>query len=357
MPTQSVNFEIGVLAAAGQEAAIEYRDGLRRACNLLRVQEEVKGKPKWTGGQNYPVTVNMQDHTGITQFVDGFELFDPTANETQRNPLYPLCISGLLMKIGVAERYLYGATNGAMKKKIRFLTESCMGFLQRQWSQRVVGGTGAGFANWITLNGIDSTAGVFEENAVGSQTNTIGGLSKSTYSNVIGWQNTVANLNNAFGTNQIGLYNLLEQTKKHKDVDKTKKRWFMTVAGMTNIKRVLQGYSFFANQDPKSLDIGQVVEYYQGIRIHQEQFLPIDGAASTTYPMTALLLDLEDIFWAWGQAQGNEGGKLPDGFFGVGDWASLGGLQMVIGCPMMVVGNTIVTDMGSSGIAYAGETY
>lgn len=357
MPTQSVSFDMGVLAAAGQEAAIEYRDGLAKACNLLRAQEEANGKPKWHGGQLYLTTSNMQDHTGITQFVDGFELFDPTANETQRNPSYPLCVSGLLMKIGVTERYLYGATNGAMKKKVRFLTQSCMGFLQRRWSQRILAATGAGFSNWITLNGIDSTAGVFEENAVGSQTNTIGGLSKTTYSSVIGWQNCVSNLNNAFGTNQIGLYNLLEQTKKHKEVNPKKKRWFMTVQGMTNIKRVVQGHQYFTSTDPKSLDYGTVVDLYQGIRIHQEQFLPIDGASTTTYPMTALLLDLEDIFWAWGQAQNGEGGALPDGYFGTGTWEKLGGLQMVIGCPMMVVGNTIVTDMGSSGIAYAGETY
>lgn len=359
MPVQSVNFDIGVLAAAGQEAADDYRDGLAINCSLLHWQEKANGKgtKKWKGGQYYPGSINMQNHTGISQFVDGFELFDASANETQRVPLYPLCVSGLLMKIGVTERYIYGATDGAMQTKVRTLTQSCMGFLQRSWEQRILTATGSGFGNWLTLNGIDSSAGVFERGAAGSgQSNTIGGLSKATYASVIGWNNRVANLNNAFGTNQIGLYSLVQQTRIHKP-ETGKKAWFMTLNGMVNIKRVVQGYQRFTSTDSKSMDFGTPVEFYQGIPIYQDTFLPVAGAATTTYPMTALLLDADDIFWAWGKAQKGDGAPLPDGYFGTGQWAPIGGLQSVIGCPMMVVGNTIVLDMGSSGIAYAGETY
>lgn len=358
MPVQTVSFDIGALAVAGQMAAVEERDGLARACNLLAAQKEVKGTPKWEGGQNFPVTINMQDHTSITQFVDGFELFDPSANETQRNALYPICISGLLMKIGVAEQILYGQTTGSLKKKIRLLTSSCMGFLQRAWETRILTGTGAGFANWITLNGIDSTLGVFEEQAVGLQTNTIGGLPKSTYNTVIGWQNVLGDFANAFGTNQIVMYQMLEQTKIHKAVNTRTKRWFMTVNGMTFLKRVTQGYERFTTRKSSDLDLGVEVDVYQGIRIYQENFLPIAGATTATHPMTALLLDLEDIYWAWGKPSGEMGNKLPDGYFGTGEWGSLGGLQnMVLGSPMMVYGNTIVTDMGSSGIGVRGQVF
>ena len=182
MPSTTLTMDWGLLAAVGQESASVYRDGLAKEVPLLNFQEQAhgKGKPKWEGGANFNVTVNMQNHTGITAFTDGYELFDPTAYETQRDPLYPLCMSGLLMKIGGLEMYYYGATDGGLRKKIDYLTKSCMGFLRRQWETRILGGTGSGFTQWLTLNGIDSTSGVFERAAVGSQSNTVGGLSKST---------------------------------------------------------------------------------------------------------------------------------------------------------------------------------
>lgn len=359
MPSTSVNFDVAVLAAAGQRAASMSRDGLRRACSLLHAQEMVngKGKPKWEGGQYFHTEITMRDHTGITQFVDGYELYDASAYETQQNPLYPMAISGLMMKIGEAERRLLGATEGALRHKVETLTEATMGFLQRQWQFRVLAATGLGFSNFVTLNGIDSTAGVFEQDAVGSQTNVIGGLSKATYSGVIGWQNQVANLNNAFGTNQIGLFNLIANTIVHKPLDKKKKIWLMTVQGGVNLKRVTQGVQRFVSTDPKDTDFGVPIEFYDGVKIYQESFLPTSGTNTTTYPMTAMLLDLEDIFFAWGGEVSDVGGKLPSGYFGTGDWRLIGGLQSVLGCPMSVVGQTIVTDMGSSGIAYAGETF
>lgn len=359
MPAINLNFEISVLAAAGQRAASTSRDGLRRACSLLHAQEMVngKGKPKWEGGQYMTTEITVQNHTGITQFVDGYELYDASAYETQQVPRYPLAISGLMMKIGEAERRLLGATEGALRHKVETLTEATMGFLQRQWQSRVLTGTGTGFTNFITLNGIDSTAGVFEQDAVGSQTNVIGGVSKATYSGVIGWQNQVANLNNAFGTNQIGLFGLIANTEVHKPLNKKKKVWLMTVNGVTFLKRVTQGVQRFVSTDPKDTDFGVPIEYYDGVKIYQESFLPTSGVNTTTYPITAMLLDLEDIFFAWGGEMSDVGGKLPSGYFGMGDWRLIGGLQSVLGCPMSVVGQTIVADMGSSGIAYAGEIF
>lgn len=361
MPLQSVGFDVSVLASAGQMAASEKRDGLRRTCSLLHAQEVIngKGKPQWKGGQYFSTEITVQDHTGITQYADGFENYDASAYETQVVPLYPMCISGLMMKLGETQVRLLNATDGALRHKVETLSAATLGFLQRQWQFRIVTGgtTGPGFSNWTTLNGIDSTAGVFEQDAFGSQTNTIGGVSKTTYANVLGWQNCVANLNNAFGTNQIGLFDLIEQTKVHKPLDPKKKVWLITVQGMVNLKRVIQGNQLFTSNDPKDLDFGTGIEMYGGIKIFTENFLPISGTNTTTYPITAMLLDLEDIFFAWDKGKAAMGVNQIDGYFGTGQWGYIGGLQSVLGCAARVVGNTIVTDMGSSGIAYAGQTF
>lgn len=357
MPSTSVTFDVGVLAFAGQRGASTGRNGLLKDCALLHAQEAIngKGKPVWEGGQNYHTRLTVRDHTGVTQFVDGYELYDSTAYETEQNTLYPLCNSGLLMKIGIAERRLLSATDGALAAKVEALAEETVSFLQRQWQYRVVTGTGVGFTNWTTLNGIDSTGGILEQDAVGSQTNIIGGLSKSTYSGVPGWQNQVANLGNAFLTNQIGLYGLLENRKVYKPINK-KTIWLMTVAGRTNLKRVTQPNQMFISTNPKDTDFGVPIEIYQGIKIYTDSFLPIAGTNTTTYPMTAVLLDLEDIFFAFAPAAKDVMGSLPSGYFGMGDWGPIAGLQNVAGCPMNVNGNTVAAAIGSSGVAYAGET-
>jgi hypothetical protein len=359
MPSTSVTFDWGLYAAVGQEAASERRDALAKECPLIGHQEQVrgKGKPKWEGGQNFTVALSMVQHTGITQFLDGYEEYDNAANEPDRVAAYPLVMSGLLMKIGGLERYTYGATPGGMRKKIESLTVNCMGFLKRGWEARIIGGVGTGFTSWIGFNGFDSTAGIFERSAVGSQSNTIGGLSKSTYANVIGWNNCVVNLNNAFGTNQIGLYQLIAQTKIHKDGGK--KAWFFSTQGVTNVKRVVQAYERYMPND--KLDLGRPVMQYQGHPVYQESFMPVStatgGSTTNTYPITAYFIDFEDIFFSWGEAQKGEGSPLPDGYFGIGEWGPIAGNTTVIGCPMAVVGQTIVADMGSSGCAYGGETY
>ena len=55
-----------------------------------------------------------------------------------------------------------------------------------------------------TLNGIDAATGWFEEGAFGSgQSNSVGGLSKSTYASA-NWNNQVASAGGAFNTNRAG---------------------------------------------------------------------------------------------------------------------------------------------------------
>ncbi len=82
------------------------------------------------------------------------------------------------------------------------------------------------------------------------------------------------------------------------------------------------------------------------------------GTSTNTYPITAYLIDSEDIFTEWSTAVSmDDGDGLPDGFFGVGSWRRISGEQMVYGCPMMVGGQNLVADMGSSAVVIRGETY
>ncbi len=234
-----------------------------------------------------------------------------------------------------------------------------MGFLRRAFNQRVVAGLGSGYTDWYTLNGIDYATGVMERSAVGSQSNTIGGLSKSTYSNVIAWNNVVVDMNNLWGSNLNQLYGAITQVKIHKP-DLNSKVWLFSTAGMDNIKRSVQANERYYITD--KLDAGVPVEVYHDIRIHQENFMPVStatgGASTNTYPITAYLLDTDDIYTCWSQKVNfSNGVTLPDGYFGVGEWRQVSGEQLVICCPMMVGGANIIADMGSSAIVIRGQTF
>jgi len=233
-----------------------------------------------------------------------------------------------------------------------------MGFLHRNWTQRIVASIGSGFTGWGTFNGFDSTAGIFESGAAGSgQSNSIGGLSKSTYAFAIGWNNRVANMADAFGTNSNVLYQVLTATKRHKDSGK--KCWLFSDAGMNNIKRTVSANERYMVKD--DLDAGRMVEVYQGIKIYQEPQMPIStatgGSATNTDPITAYLVDSEDIFPVWMKGVRMGEIDIPDGYFGVGEWRPIQGTQAVWGMPMFVAGQLITADMGSSAVVHSGETF
>ena len=210
MPSATLTIDWGILSNVSVEAASEQRDGLALESGLMKASEAASGKgtKKWTSGGRYPVSVQMYTHTGITSFSDGYEEFDNSAVEPDRVAYYSPAVSGLLLKIGIKETYEYGSTTSGLKNKVKRLVSNGMGFLHRNWTQRIVSGLGSGFTDWTTFNGFDVTGasgGVFERAAAGSQSNTIGGLSKSTYSFAIGWNNRVVNLSNAYGSNQTGV--------------------------------------------------------------------------------------------------------------------------------------------------------
>lgn len=351
----------GLLSACGLAAADERVDGLAQTSGLMRMDEEVGGKQgrKWEGGARYPRGVLMYAATGVSSMPSGYEAYDNTIVEPERVAYFNLALSGLLMKIGLKEMIQYGnSPNNALKRKIESLTQSCIGFLHREWTKRSVGGLGSGFTDWGTLNGFDVTAGVFESGAAGSgQSHSIGGLSKSTYAFAIGWNNVVVNLGNAFGTNQHNLFQLLARVKNHKDGGK--KAWLASTQAMVNLKRAALGYEQYSSKDP--LDMGRAVEVYQGIKIYQEPQMPVStatgGSATNTNPISFYLLDNDDIFYAWARDVAMAGHSIKSGRFGVGQWGPINGQTGVFGCPVLTAGNLIVGDMGSSGVAYGGETY
>lgn len=364
--TQTIDWEI--ISSMGIAAAKDIRDALHLESGFMEAQNDVhgEGKPEWGPLYRYQVSLNFYNHTGISALPTGYEPFDPTSITPNRSAFYNPALCGLMMKIGVAEHMQIGQDATAMGQLVKFRTISCMGYLKRQYTRQIVAGGGAGFSNWGTLNGIDYTGasgGVLERSAVGSQSNTIGGLSKSTYGYAVGWNNVVQDLANAAGSNIWRLNLAINQTEIYKKAQKTQ-RWIMSTTFRSLLARSATSQVIFMNG--QDLDQGRNTATYGGRKIYTEPQMPVStatgGSSTNTYPMSAILLDTEEIMVLWQKsptppAGSADGVRLPNGYFGVGRWYNLGGTQMVMGCPILVAGNLVTKSMGSSAVVIRGETY
>lgn len=366
MPTATLpSLDWELISSMGISAAKTKRDALALTSGFMEANNKYHGASgmKW-GAENLPtwqVGINFYNETGITEFPTGYEGFDPSEAWPERSAFFQPKVSGLLMKMGVTELYTLGQSNEAVAAATQARMVSCMGYLHRQFARQAVAGGGVGFTNWGTLNGIDYTGangGVFESSAVGSQSNTIGGLSKSTYSFAIGWQNVVVDLNNAFGTNSWRLNQARRLADKHK-ADGSKRCWIFSTAGATNLDRAYNTQVMYVNGNTEG--ISRIVPKWGGYDVYMEPQMPVStatgGSATNTTPLTGILLDNADIYMAFLKKVNVQGMSAPDGYFGVGEWKQINGQSLVWGCPIMVAGNLIVTDMGSSAAVLKGESY
>lgn len=367
--TQVIDWEI--ISSMGIAAAKDVRDALHLESGYMNSQTDThgEGKPLWGNIYRYQVTLNLLNHTGITALPTGYEPFDPTSITPNRSAFYNPALCGLMMKIGVAEHMQIGQDGAAMQALVKMRTISCMGYLKRQFTRQTVAGGGAGFSQWGTLNGIDYTGtsgGVLERTAVGSQSNTIGGLSKATYGYAIGWNNVVQDLANAAGSNIWRLYLALAQTENYKAAGALMKsqKWIVSTELRSNMQRSAVGQVMFINS--QDLDQGKPVTTYGGRKVYTEVQMPVStatgGSSTNTYPLSGILLDTEEIMTLWQAAPtppagSADGVRLPNGYFGVGRWYNLGGTQMVMGCPILVAGNLVTKSMGSSAAIIRGQSY
>lgn len=336
-------------------------DALHLESGFMKCMQESWGKngAPWGDELVYQHTLNLYNHAQPVAFPTGYEAFDSSTVSPVQSAFYKPEVTGVMMKLGVKEVSDLGGKTDALRKAVEDRQESTLGFLMRQFVKQIVAGGGVGFSRWLTLNGIDYTGtsgGVFEENAVALQGNTIGGLSKSTLSFAKGWNNVLQDLSSAFGANVWRLHLAIMQVREFIG-DLSGHRWLMSTNAATFLSRSSTNQIMFVNG--ADLDLGKTAPTFGGIKIHVEPQMPTAGSATTTYPLSAILLNTKRIRVAFQDKVSGPGGSLtlPHGFAGMGSWANLGGVQYVAGCPIFFRGNTIVEEMGSSAAIIRGEAY
>lgn len=347
MGTTSLTIGNEILSTTMHITMKEFRDGLHLATAFLDAQERVHGKaqPSQEGGSRIIQPVTLAVHSNTTALDSGYERIDLSAADVSRPAVYDFAHVVKPVVISMEEE-LINAGKARVIAMAEMRTKSVANEMRREFVKQLVAGGVPQWQNkWTTLNGIDYSTGMLEENAVGSQTNSVGGLSKSTYALTTGWQNQTFNGAGSFNANGLaGLYDLKVETNAVSasgpiDIILASKN------GFKNLKRTLQANERY--MDDSKLDGGRMAQFWDGVRIEVEPQMPNAGTTTTASPISFYFINSKDIYVMWD----------PMGYFFLEDFETVSGEYDVRAAKMRCRGQLVAAALGSSGLAYGLEAF
>lgn len=352
MATTAITFGNEFLSTTMYVLMKEWRDGVGYKHAFLEAYQRVHGKGGKTqaGGTRIVQPLGFGEHSKTTRMQTGYERIDLSVSDVFVPAVFdwgsvrrPVAISG-------EEEFI----NSGEAKVLDILQERTMmaaEALRRECVKHIVQNNVAGWQDWGSLNGVDAastgyTAGYLEENAVASQTNSVGGVSKSTYSAKKGWQNQRYDGSASFNSNGLaGLYDLRVETKAVSASDESGKVILASRSAVKNLKRSLSAYERYI--DSTKLDGGRMVEYWDGTQIETEYDMPDAGATTTADPISFYFVDLHDIYPIFD----------PKGFFFMTPFENVSGEFETRRALIRVRGQLIAKHLGSSGIGFDLNTF
>tara|TARA_R110001583_G_scaffold11844_1_gene53045 strand:- start:22776 stop:23792 length:1017 start_codon:yes stop_codon:yes gene_type:complete len=192
-----------ILSSTARARSKKALDNLFTTVPLLDHIKKAGGVEEISGGQRITRAAILAEHSNITQLSTGYESIAAGVADVLRSPEFEWCDFVAPIIITKKEE-LSNRGDDAVISIADARMKSVMGMLKREWEKQAIAGTSTVLTEMQTLNGIDAATGWFEEGAFGSgQSNSVGGLSKSTYASA-NWNNQVASAGGAFNTNRAG---------------------------------------------------------------------------------------------------------------------------------------------------------
>ena len=325
----------------------EWRDNVHTSTAFLEAQSRVhgEGNPTQAGGTRVVVPLGFGEHSSTTRMQTGYERIDLSVEDVFQPAVYdwahvvrPIAIS--------SEEELVNQGDAAIISILESRVKMTANALKREYVKQIVQGSVTGWDDWGTLNGVDDGSGYLEEGAAGSgQTNSVGGVSKTTFSAKTGWNNQSFDGADSFNSNGLaGLYDLMVEINAVSPSG-APNVILASRSGFKNLKRALSASERYI--DTAKLDGGRVSQTWDGVPIDVEYFMPNAGTTSTTSQVSFYMLNMNDIYTLWD----------PKGFFDLGDFETVSGEYDVRAAKLRVRGQLIAKHLGSSGLAYNLDTF
>ena len=295
------------------------------------------------GGIKIQRPLALAEHSHITQLQTGYEPVSLAVNDVLEPAIYNWCDFTAPIVITKKEE-LENKGEKAIVKIVEARMRSVMGMLRRELNKQVLIGTSTVLTDLNTLNG--DVGGFLEAEDAGSQTNSVGGVSKTTYQTTAGWQNQLANVGGAFSTG--GILAMQEASIKAASVAPMGEVncIILSEAGMANYRRALFAQERFINE--KTLDGGRMQLAFGGAVVEADPALSYT-LTSGTYsgkPITGYMLNFDAIKMVFHR----------EGDFAVSPFEHISGTtaraaQLYVKCQL------IADHLGSNAIIIDGEAY
>ena len=240
------------------------------------------------GGIKIQRPLSIAEHSQITNLPTGYEAVNLAVKDVLQPAIYEWADFTAPIVITKKEE-LENKGEKAIVKIVEARMRSVMGMLRRELNKQILAGSSSILTSVNTLNG-NVSGGFFEAVAVGSQTNTVGGVSKSTYQSTTGWQNQFQDVGSAFGTDGIRLMQQLAiqaDTVTHMGQTQCV---LMSEACMANYRRALFAQERYINE--KTLDGGRMQLAFGGAVVEQDLEL---GFAYGVNKVSAYFLNFDGV--------------------------------------------------------------
>ena len=192
-----------ILSSTARARSKKALDNLFTTVPLLDHIKKAGGVEEINGGQRITRAAILAEHSNITQLSTGYESIAAGVADVLRSPEFEWCDFVAPIIITKKEE-LSNRGDDAVISIADARMKSVMGMLKREWEKQAIAGSSTVLTEMQTLNGFGAALGWFEEGAFGSgQSNSVGGLSKSTYQGQ-NWNNQVADAGDNFNSSRAG---------------------------------------------------------------------------------------------------------------------------------------------------------
>jgi hypothetical protein len=175
-------------------------DNLFRTTPILDGLKRSGGIVEHTGGKWIEQPVMLHEHSTITQLTNGYDPHSLVVGSVTESARFDWCDSVAPISISMSDELSNeGPTRILAIAEERLKTQ--MGVYRREVAKQIIAGSSTILTFMSSLNGFDAATGFLEELAFGSQTNSVGGIAKSSFTT--SWQNQVATAGGAFATNGL----------------------------------------------------------------------------------------------------------------------------------------------------------
>lgn len=307
----------------------------------------------FNGSYQLSIPVEVDTPGNITSFSTGYETFDMTLRDSTQRATFTWGRAGIPISISGRDK-----AENAGEYQVVDLAEtryrSAMASLMRALNKQLVVGQSVGnaLADFGTLNGNTSAGGsatgFFEAVAAGSQVNSVGGLSKTTYASVAGWQNQYATAGGDFSANGLDALRQVRTACQLNRASATDKLFHLVLAsqaGFNNYEAALYNQQRYV--DTTKLDSGVYSLAYGDAVVVADPDITLNNVTYTgANAISFYMLNLDGVTLAIH----DEGDFKLTPFIDIPN-------QDVSTAKIMLMGGLIAKNLGGCGLIVNGETY